>query len=99
LVRITCCYQQEQPKSGGSVLSHASAVAQGNVVRAISAIVRVSASQLFEIPKSELVASKEQPSGRFSTPITNNELRVLQLSRFPKKTIDNGIWAVTLFGE
>jgi hypothetical protein len=59
----------------------------------------VSASQLFEIPKSELVASKEQPSGRFRTPITDNELRVLQLSRFPKKTIDNSIWAVTLFGE
>jgi hypothetical protein len=59
----------------------------------------VSPSQLFEIPKSELVASKEQPSGRFRTPITDNELRVLQLSRFPKKTIDNSVWAVTLFGE
>jgi hypothetical protein len=59
----------------------------------------VSASQLFEIPKSELVASKEQPSGHFRTPSTDNELRVLQLSRFPKKTIDNSIWAVTLFGE
>jgi hypothetical protein len=59
----------------------------------------VSASQLLEIPKSELVASKQQPSGRFRTLITDNELRVLQLSRFPKKTIDNSTWAVMLFGE
>jgi hypothetical protein len=59
----------------------------------------VSASYLFEIPKSELVASKQQPSGRFRTSITDNELTVLQVSRFPKKTIDDSNWTVTLFGE
>ena len=38
-------------------------------------------------------------SKRCGEPLTDDQLAVLQQGRFPRKTVDNATWAVTLFGE
>ena len=75
----------------------------------------LSASQLVEqiecseIQDSELVEasenveklehSAEHSERQFASPVSECELRVLQSSRFTKRTVKHSVWAVTLFGE
>jgi len=67
----------------------------------------VAASQAFDICVGDSSGSKEvqnrssatSSTRRFSEPLTDEQLSVIQHGRFPKNTVNNATWAVTLFGE
>ena len=67
----------------------------------------VAASQAFDICVGDSTGSTEvqnrlsatSSTRRFSEPLTDEQLSVIQHGRFPKNTVNNATWAVTLFGE
>jgi len=55
----------------------------------------VEANQTVDI----LEHSSEHSERKFALPVSECELRVLQSSRFIKRTVKHSVWAVTLFGD